>query len=858
MANNTYLDKLLFDSCCRQRFSYRPTNSEPHSVPWAKPHYRIDRSCRPISQFLELDLDVTNKVLAGKNSIEIEFTKNESNEITLNAVDLSIKSVKWNNSSVTFHEKDEELVIITPGSHKRGDKGRLEVEYSVKDPRAGIYFIAPDREYPKREVQVWTQGQDDDARYWFPCFDDPGLKFLSEIKITAPQGFICTSNGKLISENKSGSKWTFHWKMSLPIPAYLITLTAGRFSEIKDKWQDVPVHYLVEQGREEEAKTSFGKTPKMMDLFSKKLGVPYPYEKYHQIAVSEFIFGGMENTTATTQTDATLHPKHLEPDFSSDDLVSHELAHQWFGDLVTCHSWSHGWLNESWATFMETVFKENDLGKDDAHYYRYEELQIYLGEDSGLYRRPLVTNIYSDPAEIWDRHLYQKGGLILNMLRAELGEDDFWKGTQVYLKRHQGKAVETVDFQRALEEVSQRPLDWFFDQWIFKGGHPEIKVSYEWDSKGKFAKLNFEQTQKKDNLTPIHKLNSQVEFHFDDGTTKTHSICLSSENRNFVFTLTSEPKAIRFDVDNSILKTLKWDLPEKMIITQLDLPGDVVGKIWAMKTLQKKATLKGQDALIGRLHNDPFWGVRKEAALILGKITSQKAFMALSERLRLEKDSRVRAGIATALGNWRTSSAFEVLKGIISNDSHEFVQRNAAESLGKNKNHLAYDVLIKLLDRPSWRDSIRSGVFKGLKHLGDERAVNIIMDGIRYGSPKWARPFGVSALGSLGFNRPDVDSFLVDLLKDPHSRMKFYVFEALEERNQVSAASAVDALAYETVDGHLKFAAHLCAKRLRQGQKAKEESKNLKEALEKVIKENCDLKDRVEILEGRLDASLTH
>lgn len=855
MSESHYESHRLFSNCCRQRFLGRPGHLEPHSVPWAQPNYRTDRNCKPISQLLEVDLDIEKKTLKGKNTIEVEFIRPGSNHFSLNAVDLKIHRVLWDDSEIRFREKDEEILVSLPKDYSRGQKGKITVEYSVTDPRAGIYFIAPDKEYPKRDVQVWTQGQDDDARFWYPCFDEPGIKFLSEMKVSAPSGFICTSNGKLVFEDRSGDKWKFHWKMELPIPSYLVTLTAGKFSEIKDSWQNIPVHYLVEQGKENEAKIAFGKTPKMLELFSKTLGVSYPYEKYHQIAVSEFIFGGMENTTATTQTDATLHPLNLEPDFSSDDLVSHELAHQWFGDLVTCHSWTHGWLNESWATFMETVFKENDLGKNDAHYYRYEELQIYLNEDSSLYRRPLVTNIYSDPAEIWDRHLYQKGGLILNMLRAEIGDEDFWKGTELYLKTHQGQGVETIDFQRALEKVSQRPLDWFFDQWIYKGGHPDLKVTYDWDAKNKLAKVKFEQTQKKDAVTPIHRINSVVEFHYDKKEIKRVPVTIDDKVKHLVIPMDAEPTAIRFDPDNNILKTLSWELPEKMIVNQLLLDGDIVGKIWSMKSLAKKASLKGQEALIGRLNSDIFWGVRKEAALKLGKITSQKAFFGLVDSLRNEKDSRVRCGIATALGNWRTEQAFKILSDLAFTDPHEFVQRNAAEAMGKTKSPKAYDALLKLVETPSWRDQIRAAAFRGLKNLGDDRAVDVIIEGTRYGTPKWARPFGAGALGALGLNRKDVDSFLTDLLKDSFAMVKYKAMEAIEERNQTSAAGEIDLLAHQSVDGHMKFAAHLAAKRLRKGEKEKEEIKNMRESVEKLVKENSELKDRMEVLEERLNGA---
>jgi aminopeptidase N len=749
--------------------------------------------------------------------VEVEAVRKHVSFFEMDAVDLDVTAVRWMGQVVSYQVRESSIHVELPMILQRGDRGWVEVDYQVVAPRAGIYFILPDPSYPHKVPQAWTQGQDDDSRYWFPCFDEPGAKLLTEMTVEAPKGFICTSNGALLSEDRQGDWWKFHWKAELPIPPYLVTLTAVPFSEVKDQWRGRPVHYLVEKGREAEAQVSFGRTPEMMELFSRKTGVDYPYEKYSQIAVAEFVMGGMENTSATTQTDLTLHTEDLEEDFSSDDLVSHELAHQWFGDLVTCHTWAHGWLNESWATFMESVWKEHIKGADETQYYQYEDLQAYLREDSSVYRRPLVTNLYSDPAEIWDRHLYQKGGLLLNMLRAEVGEEDFWRGTQIFLQRHRGKTAETIDFHRAMEEACGRPLDWFFDQWFYHGGHPQIHASYSWDAGNKVAYFRLEQKQKEDRFTPVHKIKSKVQFFIGDQLHKEVTIQMQGRVKNVAIPMDLAPSAVRFDPENQILKTLDWDLAEEMIDKQLSLAGDVVGKIWAMKTLAKKGSRRAVSILEKRLNEDPFWGVRVEAAARLAEIHSDSAFDVLEAALRKEKTSKVRAALVQAISAWKNPKVFALLKKIAEPGESLNVRCQGILALGRSDQKGAYETIASFVHESSWRDLIRIHVFRSLAALKDDRAVAFIQEHIGYGTPLWARPAGILALGSLAKEDERVRDYIVEHLNDKFHAVRFSAVHALEQRGDLQAIEPLDRLAHQTIDGHLKFAAHRAATALRAG-----------------------------------------
>lgn len=823
-------------------------NPSAHTFAWAKAQYAEDRPVVPLSQSLDLKLSFDKKELRGFNSIRIRAVQKTVKTFTVDSIDLAISKVLVDDKDVDFVVQEKTIRVNLSRPLERNQEAQLKIFFSCQNPRAGLYFIQSDEKYRNRPLQAWTQGQDDDARYWFPSFDEPRLKAQFEMKIEVPKDFIATSNGRLIKESRTGETWNFHWKSDLWIPSYLVTLTVGQFEEIKDEALGIPTNYLFEKGRRSEAQLSFGKTPQMMELFSKVLGVKYPYEKYTQVAVNEFVFGGMENTSATTQTDATLHTEDIHSDFTSDDLVSHELAHQWFGDLVTCRTWHHGWLNEGWATFMETVFKEVDLGPEETDYFRFEELNIYLDEDKRLYRRPIVTNWYSDPAEIWDRHLYQKGGLVLNMLSAELGEEDFWAATKFYLEKFQNNVAETVDFQRCLETVSGRSLQSFFDQWLFKGGHPDLNVTFEWNEEKKQAKLTFKQKQNITDLTPVFQIRSQIEF-FSPSGSSAFPIEITEKVQSFEFALNQKPEYCRFDKGNKLIKTLEWALPLEMLKGQLKKDTDVVGKIWAMKHLAKEATREGVEALIDRLKSDSFWAVRGEAALALGETKSQYAKEALLAALHQEKNSKARTRIAMALGEFKEEAVAEALINSFGTEENIFVRGAIVASLGKTKSGKAFEVLKAAIKIPSWHDWLATQAYVGLRHLRDTRALQLFMEGAQYGAPKFARMAAVQGLAEYGLDKNEVTELLNDLLDDPFARVRFVAADSLARRKDPQVIGNLETAATRNVDGHFKAAAFRAARRLRASLEKPEEINFIKDTLDKLSEENRRLKERVERLE---------
>ncbi|MEO8554215.1 MAG: M1 family metallopeptidase, partial [Kofleriaceae bacterium] len=377
------------------------------AFPGTQPKFAPDRVVDILHILLELEIDPEARTVAGTATLRAAALAPTS-FVELDAVELAIDKVTANGKPAPFRHDGKKLRIELAKPLEPANELVLAITYHGS-PRRGLYFTGPDAGYPDKPTQAWTQGQDEDSRYWFPCFDSPHEKATSEVIATVPARMFALSNGNLISDRTSGDKRTVHWRLDVPHSAYLVTLAVGNFSMIETTWRDIPVVYYVERGREAECERTLARTPEMLELFSTKFGVAYPYPRYSQVFVADFIFGGMENTSATTLTDSVLIDERAALDYDIDSLVSHELAHQWFGDLVTCRDWGEGWLNEGFATYSEYIWREHHEGRDAADLELEEWGDSYMGEDSGRYRRTIATKLYDEPIDIFDSHLYEKG-----------------------------------------------------------------------------------------------------------------------------------------------------------------------------------------------------------------------------------------------------------------------------------------------------------------------------------------------------------------------------------------------------------------------------------------------------------------
>ncbi len=838
------------------------------ALPGDRPVWGRNRPLKMEHLRLEFSFDLRQRQVKGLATLTFSPRATPVREAVFDAFDLDVTAVTDEGGKpLKFTAGDRTLQVDLGRQRKPGQSTTVSVAYTAT-PRRGLYFNLPDEGYPDRPTQIWTQGQAEDSAHYFPCFDFPGEKCTSEMIVTVPSSWTAVSNGYLdsVTEDRRRKARVFHWKQDLPHPAYLVTLCAGEFDEVAADASGVPVRYYGQPGSAGDLVRAFGRTPEMVDFFAGKIGVPYPWAKYATVAIHDFIFGGMENTSATTMTDTLLHDERAHPDFDeqADSITAHELAHQWFGDLLTCREWSHGWLNESFATYFDCLFVEHHRGHDAFRYAVTQNGGIYLEEDAGDYRRPLVQNVYTEPIDIFDRHLYEKGSVILDMLRTRLGDELWWKAINHYVTKHRESEVLTSDLQRAIEEATGYNLDGFFAQWVWKGGHPEFKASTSWDAEKKQATVTLEQTQKPDeNLTSIYEVPMEIGF-WVNGRLDVRTVEVRDGHETFVFALPAEPEFVAIDPANRVLKTLDYSPGEKALRANLANNPEAVGRIAAAKALAKVgspgAVAALRKALLDTREVD---FVRAEVATALGGMKSDAARDALIQGTK-QRDRRVRRASASALGNFRDAEAAGALRALLSGDGDQsyYAQAAAASALGKTLQPGVVETLTGLLDHPSHNDVIAAGALTGLGATREASALPVLLDHTRWGVHQNARRNAVLALGALyrWLEAPDrtrVRERLEELLDDPWLRVQLSAVAALQAVAEPSSVGALNAAAGRALDGRLKRMSKVAVRRIGEAAKKPEELNTLKKQVEELQSANQKLEDRLVALEEASKARAT-
>lgn len=757
--------------------------------PGSKPSYAPDQNFDTHHIRLEIDLDVPKKIVRGKCTLVLEVINDGAKEIRLDAVKMKILGASLSSGEkLKTNYNGEKLIVKFPKAFRQGDRVSVDIQYQLSNPIAGVYFIGPDKFYPKKPVQVWTHGEAEESRCWFPCFDAPHDKATTEMIATVPKDFFALSNGALISvkENKNRTK-SYHWKQSIPHSPYLVTLVAGKFSEIKDEWDGIPVLYYCEPGREADTKRAFGKTPKMIQFFSESIGVRYPYEKYAQIAVTDFVMGGMEHTTATTQTDRVLMDAKAYPEFTADWLVSHELAHQWFGDLLTCKEWSHAWLNESFATYFEALFTEHDLGKDEFDYEMLDKAKIYFDEDKNVYRRAIVTNVYRKPDDLFDRHLYEKGSLVLHMIRHLLGDKGFWKAIHHYVDTFAGKAVETNDLINAIQASTGKNFRKFFDQWVYGAGHPFYTVNYWWDARKKTAKIRVLQ---KSGGKDLFSMPVDLEFITRQGSKK-FRVTIDEKKHEFSYRFAEEPLDFRFDPGHYVLKNVEMIKPYRMWVKQLESDPHAVGRADAAKEIAKVSTEESVKTLSRAFQREKFWGTAAAIAGAIGSTRLESARRFLVQSLKV-KHPKIRRGVVESLGQFQDDETASKLSALFEKDPSYFVASECLRSLAKSRSALSHEPIKRGLAKPSWNDVICSAAISTLAQNPTKPAVQMIRGFSRYGKPLSVRAGAIQSISKCAKNFPELFDDLIRLTADPQIRIKQSAIHALGDLKDPRAVPVLE------------------------------------------------------------------
>ncbi|HUK91071.1 MAG TPA: M1 family metallopeptidase, partial [Blastocatellia bacterium] len=473
-----------------------PPVQSPRPHDYHVDHYRV-----------ELAINLPDHSISGGTTITLEPLTSSLNHLELDAGDMKISRVALAGGPPLNYKYDgsQKLLINLDKPYSRGQQLTLSVNYSAV-PKQGLTFISPNKSDPGRPYQVWSQGECQTNHYWFPCYDNPNDKATCETITTVDDKYRVISNGELIDvkPNPEAHTKTWHWEMDRPYSSYLTSIVVGQFDELQQRFKNIPVVSYVYPGQVEEARVSLGKIAEMVGFFSDKIGIEYPYPKYSETTVADFP-GGMENISATTMTDTVVHDKRAQLDVSSDLLISHELAHQWFGDMLTCRDWGELWLNESFAEFFADLWTEHDLGTEQYLYEVRNNQTQYLEAWKGGLRRPLVTERYDDPDGLFDAYAYPRGAATVSMLRYVLGEELFWKALRHYAQKYEWQNVDTGNLIDAISEATGKDLHWFFDEWVYKMGHPIFDVSSAYDAASGTVKISVKQTQKPDPARPWFK-----------------------------------------------------------------------------------------------------------------------------------------------------------------------------------------------------------------------------------------------------------------------------------------------------------------------------------------------------------------
>ncbi len=860
-------------------FDLETNGHKSFELPGARPHYSPDRPGQVTHIFLDLTLNIAKQQCQGTCTLQLTLLRNGIDKLILDAVNLNILSVEVDEVEQKFDYDGQKLQIYQPTGMVAGQLVKLTIAYSLEQPQRGLYFINPDKDYPDKPTQVWTQGEDEDSRFWFPCFDYPGQLATSEIRVRVPKNFLVISNGELINTQETGKDKIYHWSQTQPHPTYLMTLAVGNFAEIQDEWNGKPVTYYVEKGREDDARRSMGKTPQMIEFFSTKFGYPYPFPKYAQVCVDDFIFGGMENTSTTLLTDRCLLDERAALDNrNTESLVAHELAHQWFGDLVVIKHWSHAWIKEGMASYAEVLWLEQEYGRDDAAYYRLNEARSYFTEDSSRYKRPIVTHIYREAIELYDRHLYEKGACVYHMLRAELGDELFFQAIQTFVQTNAYQTVETIDLLRSIDQATGRNMLFLFDQFVYRGGHPEYQVSYAWDEDSKLAKVTVCQTQVPEGVDSNHQdlFDLKLPISFGYAQSKKSSdrpkipvfvVRIQEREQSFYFPLTEKPDFVSFDVGNHYLKkvTLDYALPE--LKAQLKFDPDPLSRIYAAEALAKKGGLEAVKALTDALKNEKFWGVRVEVAKNLAEIKLNQAVDSLILGLK-DEDARVRRAVVEALAEIKTKESFKALKPLAEKgDQSYYVEAAAIRALGaiagtifmeKPKEEKVLKLLKSVLtERPGWNEIVRGSAIGGLSQMKtSETALELVLEYTALGVPQALRLAAIRALGpiSVGQNSTNVERILQrlgELARESFFLIQGAVVSALGQMETTKAIGIISSLLEQTTDGRIRRMAEEAMEKVQKNAGAERAVKQLRQEIDQLKKDNQDLKSRLENLEAK-------
>lgn len=661
---------------------------------------------------LEIKFDWFKTWLIGKASLTLKPHYYATDSLELDAQSMEIKSISMHQIPLKYRYKNDKLFIQLDRKYTKNEKYTIDIEY-VSKPNdrvangnesimsdKGLYFINPNGEDKTVMPQIWSQGETQSNSVWFPTIDAPNVKTTQEVIITVESKYKTLSNGKLVSSvsNTNGTR-TDYWKQDLPHAPYLFMIAVGEFKIVNDTWTrkdgtKLDLHYYVEAEWENAAKSIFGETPAMISFFSQLTGIEFPWDKYDQIVVRDYVSGAMENTGAVVFGDYVYKTPRELIDDNDQSVIAHELFHHWFGDLVTCESWSNLPLNESFANYAQYLWDEHRHGKDQADFGNEEETIEYFSNFENGENHDLIWYTYAKNGDMFDKHSYNKGGRILHMLRAYLGDEAFFDGLKLYLKTNAYKAVEADHLRLAFEEVSGQDLHWFFNQWFFNSGIPDLRLEYYISQANKELVVTVTQQQNLE-TTPLYRLPLEVAV-YDEAGEHIYKVEIDEVENKLVFPLVGKLKGFVFDNQQVLLARITDEKPSELFINQYYLNKRYTSRKDAVSFGTLEDTPESQQLILDAL-NDPFWKIREvaiEKAVFLKDLNKYKGKSIIQALATTDKNSAVRAAAIRYLQEELDKTSLEkLLVSILENDKSYNVLGVALEVLNSINSSLAIQAI---------------------------------------------------------------------------------------------------------------------------------------------------------------------
>lgn len=805
---------------------------------------------------LEVVPDFRRRTISATATVRFKPIARPFQELRLDAVDLSITNLTATERLAGWQVTRDQVVVTFAEPIPPDREARVTFGYHAQ-PTEGLYFRTREMGYRAEDEHLWTQGEAIHARHWYPCFDAPNEKFTSEVTCHVPEGMVVLSNGRKVSEENLGGQIQVRWLQDQPHVNYLIALVAGYFKKIEDRHRDVPLAFWTVPSDFAEAPHSFAGTREMMAFFEREIGVPYPWARYDQVCVQDFIVGGMENTSLTTLRSETLFTKEFENTRSSQGLVAHELAHQWFGDLVTCKDWSHVWLNEGFATYYEMLYDEHRNGRDQLIYRLWSSAKTIVGQTNDT--RPMVFRGYGSPNELFDWRAYGKGAWVLHMLRSRLGPDLFRRAIRTFVERHRFAHAVTEDLNAVIEEVSGRSFDPFFDQWVYHACQPDLDVEYAWDERSKQARVTVRQVQPVSDRVLLFSFPLPIRFKSRSGVTD-REVLVKQRSEDFYFTLSQAPEIVRIDPELTVLARVNFKPPAAMLFAQLADRSDVAGRLMAIEQLQSRQDAETVARLKERLNGDPFYGVRLEASRALRAIHTEAAWDALLASLQ-QSDARVRRQVVADIGGFFREPAYAALLRVLQEEKNPDVVAEAVSALDAWARPEAREVLLRYLRTPGYRSHLAAAAIKAMRAQDDPAYIAPLREALEqraadFSSATFAA--GLDALAWLSRTQPDkgpVREFLIGQTRQLKQSVRTAALTALGTLDDPRALPVLDTFACASKDSPERKAAEKAIEAIRAARKPGPELSDLRKELLELQKEARDLRRELDTLKKKLEAA---